>query len=275
MAETLTNGTTQTDTTSAADKAVAASNEAKAAADKAAADKTAASIAAAKPDFAAEEARIAALPEAERAAATEKLAADKKAADTIATGSKVVPDKEIKYDLKLPAGSTLGAAFVERTAAIARGLGLDQSGAEKLLSARADEYDTTVKALTPPDKDGKNAGPLWIAREEGFRTEAFKDKAFGNGDQKTFDIAVEKAQHGLKVLDRTGTLGPCSRRRATARIRPCWPRWPTWGAGAARRGRSWLGTAQAASSPRPNACTRTCTTTTDHPNNSQHTPTEE
>ena len=207
MAETLTNGTTQTDTTSAADKAVAASNEAKAAADKAAADKTAASIAAAKPDFAAEEARIAALPEAERAAATEKLAADKKAADTIATGSKVVPEKEIKYDLKLPAGSTLGAAFVERTAAIARGLGLDQSGAEKLLSARAEEYDTTVKALTPPDKDGKNAGPLWIAREEGFRTEAFKDKAFGNGDQKTFDIAVEKAQHGLKVLDRTGTLG--------------------------------------------------------------------
>lgn len=203
MAEAIIKDGTQTDT-SAADKAVAASNEAKAAADKAQAEKTAASIAAAKPDFAAEEARIAALPEAERAAATEKLAADKKAADTIATG-KVAP--EIKYDLKLPAGSMLGAAFVERTAAIARGLGLDQSGAEKLLSARADEYDTTVKALTPPDKDGKNAGPLWIAREEGFRTEAFKDKAFGNGDQKTFDIAVEKAQHGLKVLDRTGTLG--------------------------------------------------------------------
>lgn len=84
MAE-VTNGTAAA-TSTPADDAVAASNAIKAAEDLAAANKTAENIAAAKPDFAAEEARIAALPESERAAATEKLNAEKQAAGTLATG---------------------------------------------------------------------------------------------------------------------------------------------------------------------------------------------
>lgn len=212
MADTVVKDGTKVDAVSAADAAVLASAEAKAAADKAAADKTAASIAAVKPDFDAEAKRIAALPEAERATAQKalddakaKADADAKAAtDAAAAASKtVVPEK---YDLKVPEGSGVDAAFVERTAAIARELGLDQSGAEKLLNQRANEITDLTKAYQPPDEKGFNAGPLWIARDEALTKEAFADKAFGNNDKATFDTNVEKAQRGLKILD--GDAGP-------------------------------------------------------------------
>ena len=182
----------------AADDAVAASNAIKVAEDQAAAAKTAENIAAVKAEFTAEEARIKALPEAERAAALAALDEKVNAAGTVVTGKPVVPEK---YDLKLPEGSKLDPAFVERTAAIARELGLDQKGAERLLATRTKELTDVTDALRPPDKDGKNAGPLWQARDETFRKQAFQDKQFGNGDQATFDTNVEKAQQGLKILE--------------------------------------------------------------------------
>lgn len=210
MADTVVKDGTKVDAVSAADAAVLASAEAKAAADKAAAEKTAASIAAVKPDFEAEAKRIAALPEAERASAQHaldeakaKADADAKAATDAAASKTVVPET---YDLKVPEGSGVDAAFVERTAAIARELGLDQSGAEKLLSQRANEITDLTKAYQPPDEKGLNAGPLWIARDEALTKEAFADKAFGNNDKATFDTNVEKAQRGLKILD--GDAGP-------------------------------------------------------------------
>lgn len=196
MPETTT--TAASATTSAADAAVVASQTEKAAQDAAAEIARAKSIEAAKPDFAAEEARIAALPEAERAAATEKLN-EQKVASVPATGKPVVPEK---YDLKLPEGSTFDATFVERTAAIARELGLDQAGAERLLTTRTKEVTDLTTALKAPDlATGKGAGPLWIARDEAFRTQAFADKAFGNNDKATFDANIEKAQQGLKILE--------------------------------------------------------------------------
>ncbi len=187
----------------AADDAVAASNEAKAAADKAAADQTAKNVADAKAAFDAEAARVAALPEAERViaekAAADKVVADKAAADAEAAKKPVVPDK---YDLKLPEGSKLDPAFVERTAAIARELGLDQKGAEALLTTRTKEIADVTDALKAPDlKTGEGAGPLWIARDETFKKQAFADKEFGNNDKATFDTNVEKAQQGLKILE--------------------------------------------------------------------------
>lgn len=201
MSETIVAGAAATPT--AADEAIKASADAKAIADAAAAKVTADNIAAAKPDFAAEEARIAALPEAERAAETAKLDEAKKAAQPVAADVKVVPEK---YDLKLPEGSPLDAAFVERTAAIARELGLDQKGAETLLTTRTKEIADVQAALQPPDAKGENAGPLWVAREKEYYDQAFSDKAFGNGDQATFDANKEKAQQGLKILD--GDNGP-------------------------------------------------------------------
>ena len=198
MAETTTTTDTSA-TTSTADAAVAESNAIKAAEDQAAAAKTAENIAAAKAEFTAEEARIKALPEAERAAAQAALDEKVKAAGTVVTGKPVVPEK---YDLKLPEGSKLDPAFVERTAAIARELGLDQKGAEALLTTRTKEIADVTEALKAPDlKTGLGAGPLWIARDEAFRKQAFADKAFGNGDQATFDTMTEKAQQGLKILE--------------------------------------------------------------------------
>jgi hypothetical protein len=190
-------------TPSAADEAVKASNALKVAEDAVAAQKTAENIAAAKPDFTAEAARIAALPEAERPAAQTVLDEKKKAAEaiagTLAAGKPVVPEK---YDLKLPDGSKLDPAFVERTAAIARELGLDQKGAEQLLANRTKEIADVTAALKAPDlKTGLGAGPLWIARDDAFRKEAFADKQFGNGDKATFDTHIEQAQQGLKILE--------------------------------------------------------------------------
>jgi hypothetical protein len=200
MAETITDDAAKT---TAADDAVKASADAKAVADKAAADATAKNVADAKTAFDAEAARVAALPEAERViaekAAADKVIADKAAADLEANKKPVVPDK---YDLKLPEGSKLDPAFVERTAAIARELGLDQKGAEALLTNRTKEIADVTDALKAPDlKTGLGAGPLWIARDETFRKQALADKEFGNGDQATFDTNIEKAQQGLKILE--------------------------------------------------------------------------
>ena len=198
MAETTTTTDTSA-TTSTADAAVAESNAIAAAEATAAAAKTAENIAAAKVEFDKEAERIKTLPEAERAAAQTALDEKVKAAGTVVTGKPVVPEK---YDLKLPEGSKLDPAFVERTAAIARELGLDQKGAERLLATRTKELTDVTDALKAPDlKTGLGAGPLWIARDEAFRKQAFADKAFGNNDKATFDTMTEKAQQGLKILE--------------------------------------------------------------------------
>lgn len=91
---------------------------------------------------------------------------------------------------------------MERTAAIARELGLDQKGAEALLTTRTKEIADVTAALKAPDlKTGLGAGPLWIARDETFRKQALADKQFGNNDQATFDTNIEQAQQGLKILE--------------------------------------------------------------------------
>jgi hypothetical protein len=119
---------------------------------------------------------------------------------------------DIKYELKLPDGSKLGAAFVERTAAIARELGLDQKGAEKLLTTRAQEHTDALAYMAPPNDKGDGAGPGWIARDAQYRKDALADRTLApDGTQATLDITIEKAQQGLKVLDAGGKLTPLLR----------------------------------------------------------------
>lgn len=172
-------------TPNAADAAVAASAAEKVAADKAAADATTAAAAAARPAFEAQAAKEKA--DADAKAIADKAAADKAAADAAA----------VTYDLKVPEGSKLDAAFVERTAAIARALGLDQKGAEKLLAERATDATerTTQQAATVAAF--KPGGALWEKRDTEYRTAALADKDLGAGDQGKLDASIEKVQIAL------------------------------------------------------------------------------
>ena len=197
-------------TSSTADAAVANSAKAtadaaaKVAADKAAADKVTA-------DAAATAAAAQQTPEQKAAAekaATEKAAADKAAADKTAQDA-VTAAAELKktYTLKLPDGSKLDPALVERTADIASALGLDQKGAERLLDARVQEHAALAAAFAPPDKDG-NAGAGWIKRNDEFQALALADKSLApEGTVESFNkTSLEKVQRGLKAIDKSGKL---------------------------------------------------------------------
>jgi hypothetical protein len=104
------------------------------------------------------------------------------------------------YDLKLPEGSKLDAAFVERTAAIARELGLDQKGAEKLLAERVREADALAQSRETTIAAMKPGGEIWERRDQEYRTNALKDKELGAGDPAKLDIAIEKVQQALKTF---------------------------------------------------------------------------
>ncbi|HEY2851140.1 MAG TPA: hypothetical protein VGI97_14775 [Gemmatimonadaceae bacterium] len=104
------------------------------------------------------------------------------------------------YDLKLPDGSKHDAAFVERTAAIARELGLDQKGAEKLLTERVKEADAAAQARETAVAAMKPGGEIWERRDQEYRTNALKDKELGHGDPAKLDVAIEKVQQALKAF---------------------------------------------------------------------------
>jgi hypothetical protein len=116
--------------------------------------------------------------------AAAKAEADKKAADA-------------KYELKLPEGSKLDAAFVERTAAIARELGLDKAGAEKLLAQRVQDADSLTKQREQLAEAIKPGGEIWEKRDKDWRAEALKDPDLGAGDQAKLDVSIEKVQIAL------------------------------------------------------------------------------
>lgn len=117
----------------------------------------------------------------------------------------VVPDK---YDIKLPDGVT-DAAIVERTAAIARELGLGNEAAQKLLDrevATLTEQQTAQTALVEAWKPG---GAEFVKRDAQWTADAKADKEIGG---ENFPAALEKAQLALTkygpelktYLDQTG-----------------------------------------------------------------------
>lgn len=106
----------------------------------------------------------------------------------------VVPEK---YDLKLPSDSTLDPAIVERTAAIARELGLGNEAGQKVLDTLGGEI---TKAIAKHDADAveanKPGGALWTARENTFREMALKDATIGGTPEK-LAASTEMAKAGM------------------------------------------------------------------------------
>lgn len=175
-----------------ADDAAAKAAAEKAAGDKAAADKAAADKAAA--DKAAADAAAAGNETPEQKAAREKADADKKAADekAAAAAGNVVPDK---YDLKLPDKSNIDKAVVERTAAIARELGLSQERAQKMLDFQVQELaaieDATIKATLEAHQPG---GAVWEKQVEEWNAKALADPDIGGNKPEQLQASVKLAK---------------------------------------------------------------------------------
>lgn len=110
-----------------------------------------------------------------------------------------MPDK---YDLKLPAGSTLDAAALERTAATARELGLpDDATAQKVLELVHQEVaaqrDAFLQSHSPGDP-AKNIPPgeAWVQQQESWKTAAMADKEIG-GTPEQFEANVAAANRAF------------------------------------------------------------------------------
>ena len=90
-----------------------------------------------------------------------------------------VPDK---YELVLPKDSALPVASIEKTAAIARELGLSNEAAQKVLDA----FNATVAAEAKADAEAwkPNTGPAWKARDAEWKSEALKDTEIGGTPDK-------------------------------------------------------------------------------------------
>jgi hypothetical protein len=145
-------------------------------------------------------------PEATPAADTEKDAADKAAAETLTVQrdekgkfKAKVPDT---YTLTLPEKSTLDASVVERTAAIARELGLpDDATAQKVLNLVNQEAATREAAVLADHAPG---GAAWTKQTEAWKAETLADTALGaTPAERTAAI-----QRGHNVLVKYGEEHP-------------------------------------------------------------------
>lgn len=105
----------------------------------------------------------------------------------------IVPEK---YDFKLPSGSTLPATFVERTAAIARELGLGNDAAQKLLDRQIDDITQVTTAQQALLDAWKPGGTEWSKRDQEWRTAALADPAIGGSPEK-LTASVAAAQQAL------------------------------------------------------------------------------
>lgn len=101
------------------------------------------------------------------------------AASSAASSAAVVPEK---YDLKLPAGSTLPASIVERTAANARALGLSNEGGQKLLDTVVAELTEVNKVIVGEWEPTK--GAKWIERDNAWKAQALADTEIGGSPEK-------------------------------------------------------------------------------------------
>lgn len=110
-----------------------------------------------------------------------------------------------KYDLKLPDKSPVDPAVVERTAAIARELGLSQDNAAKALGFVASEVAAqtaaALSAYAPPSEENKEGGAKWKEQDSAWKAAALADKDLGNGKPEQLTAKVDLAK---KVLAKFG-----------------------------------------------------------------------
>lgn len=172
---------------------------AKAAADKATADAAAAAaIANETPEQRATREKAV----ADKAAA-DKIVADKAAADAaaVAAAANSVPDK---YDLKLPDDFGGDKSVVERTAAIARELGLSNERAQKLLTSTLQEHASIEKsAIEATLQSHAKGGTVWEKQVEDWNKAALADELLAGNkpEQLTASVALAKqvlAKYGDK-----------------------------------------------------------------------------
>lgn len=135
-------------------------------------------------DTSAADAATAAAESAAALAATEQATADAAAA----AAAPVVPEK---YDLKLPAETTLDPAIVERTAATARTLGLSNEAGQKLLDSVVAEFDAHQAAIVSAWEPMK--GKAWIDRDAAWRAQALADAEIGGTPEK-LEVSANLAQ---------------------------------------------------------------------------------
>lgn len=111
-----------------------------------------------------------------------------------------------KYEgLKLPDKSPVDPTVVERTAAIARELGLSQANAQKALgfvaSEAAREVAAQLAAYAAPSEQNPEGGAKWKEQDAAWRAAALVDKDLGNGKPEQLEAAKVLA---TKVLAKFG-----------------------------------------------------------------------
>ncbi len=98
----------------------------------------------------------------------------------------VVPEK---YDLKMPEGSLLDAAYSEKVVSEYKKLGFSQEQAQAALSRESQAVSEYVNQLKP-------GGEKWIQQESEWRTKVKTDPEIGGSDQKM----AESAEFGNRAL---------------------------------------------------------------------------
>lgn len=101
----------------------------------------------------------------------------------------------MKYDLKLPDGFKGDPAVVEKTAAIARELGLSQEHAQKFLDRRIQDHaeveqaaiDATLKSHAP-------GGAVWDKQVEEWNAAALADPDIGANKPEQLEASVKLAK---------------------------------------------------------------------------------
>lgn len=111
-----------------------------------------------------------------------------------------------KYDLKLPDKITvIDPTVVERTAAIARELGLSQDNASKMLglvaSEAARETAAALFAYSPPTAELPEGGSKWKEQNDAWKTASLADKELGDGKPEQLKASADLAK---KVLAKFG-----------------------------------------------------------------------
>ena len=97
-----------------------------------------------------------------------------------------------KYDLKLPEKPTLASAVLDRTATLARELGLSNEHAQKLVDFTNTEAATILESLLTEHTPG--SGSAWLKQVEGWESEALKAPDLGNNNADTLKRQTELAK---------------------------------------------------------------------------------
>lgn len=131
-------------------------------------------------------------------AAAAKAEADRAAAAAEAERVAAMPPADGKYSLKVPDGSPLKPASLDRIAAIARERKLSQAQAEALVAVADAEVRSNNAELLLDNKPSE--GAAWKAREKMWSDQSLADPVIGGSPEK-LKMNVE---HGKMVINKFG-----------------------------------------------------------------------